>query len=201
MSCAMMGCSAEAMACYNGGCGPENCGDGECQPEEDCTVCPEDCGECPDTCGDSVCQPYEDCNTCEEDCGPCQWCGDGYCDENEDCETCPEDCGDCPLLCGDGICEQLLGENCSNCPQDCECGGATCGEILQCIMSCQDLLCPNQCLETGCYEAQQQAHAVLSCLISNCITSCINPSDPACQQCLMDNCGGELMTCMTGTCQ
>jgi hypothetical protein len=200
LTCAMTSCSTEAMACYNGTCGPTQCGDGVCQPNEDCTNCPGDCGQCPDLCGDGVCQLMEDCNSCEADCGPCFWCGDGYCDPNEDCAGCPEDCGQCPILCGDGICEQLLGESCANCPQDCSCGGETCAAILTCITGCQDILCPGQCLSSGCYSAQQQAHEVLSCLISNCIMSCINPSDPGCMTCLTDNCSGQLLACMMGTC-
>jgi len=200
LTCIMGSCSAEAMACYNGTCGPAHCGDGTCQPEEDCTNCPEDCGECPDMCGDGVCQLFEDCHTCEEDCGPCFWCGDGYCDPEEDCESCPEDCGTCSFLCGDGICEQFLGENCANCPMDCECGGETCSEILMCISECTTIICPNGCLNAGCYEAQQQAHALIQCMLRNCLFPCLNPSSPECQQCLMDSCSSELMACVTGTC-
>jgi hypothetical protein len=201
LTCAMSSCGSEAMACYNGTCGPTQCGDGQCQPEEDCTNCPDDCGACPDLCGDGTCQLSEDCNSCPADCGPCYWCGDNYCDPNEDCQSCPEDCGQCPILCGDGNCQTLLGENCANCPQDCACGGTTCSQILTCIYGCGDFLqCPNNCIADGCYEAQQQAQAVLSCLITNCVMDCLNPSDPACQQCLMSSCSGELLTCMTGTC-
>lgn len=200
LSCGAMACGGLALACYNGTCGPQNCGDGVCQPEESCVNCPEDCGACPDQCGDGVCQLTETCETCEADCGPCFWCGDGYCAPDEDCDSCPEDCGACPILCGDGVCMQLLGENCANCPQDCECGGDTCSQILSCMYGCQDIMCPNTCLSGGCYEAQQQAHAVLQCLLTNCLMSCFNPSDPACQQCLMDSCGGQLIACMVGTC-
>lgn len=44
------------------------CGDGQCQPPEDCRSCPQDCGGC---CGDSRCDPPEDCRSCPQDCGPC----------------------------------------------------------------------------------------------------------------------------------
>jgi len=200
MQCIMTNCSAEAMACYNGTCGPAHCGDGQCQPEEDCTNCPDDCGQCPDQCGDGYCQAYEDCNTCPQDCGPCAWCGDGYCDKNEDCNSCADDCGKCALTCGDGQCEQLLGESCAVCPQDCECGGDTCAVVLQCMTNCSTIICPNDCLSSGCYEAQQEGHAVLQCMISNCLMQCISPNNPQCQQCLMNSCSAELMACITGTC-
>ncbi len=105
-------------------------------------------------------------------------CGDGECRGDETCESCPSDCGFCPGGCGD----------------------EDCGEVLQCIYACQDILCPNTCLESGCYEAQQEAHTVIICLISNCIMNCINPSSPECQTCLINSCGGELLACATGDC-
>ncbi|MFK7989701.1 MAG: hypothetical protein AB8I08_27025 [Sandaracinaceae bacterium] len=67
-----------------------SCGDGRCQPPEDCDTCPSDCGSC---CGDGRCAPPEDCNSCPTDCGSC--CGDGRCAPPEDCNTCPDDCGGC----------------------------------------------------------------------------------------------------------
>jgi hypothetical protein len=45
------------------------CGDGKCQPPEDCKTCPQDCGSC---CGNGKCEPPEDCNTCPQDCGKCK---------------------------------------------------------------------------------------------------------------------------------
>jgi hypothetical protein len=45
------------------------CGDGKCQPPEDCKTCPQDCGGC---CGNGKCEPPEDCNTCPQDCGKCK---------------------------------------------------------------------------------------------------------------------------------
>lgn len=45
----------------------DTCGDGRCQPPDDCNSCPQDCGEC-ERCGDGRCQPPEDCDSCREDC-------------------------------------------------------------------------------------------------------------------------------------
>jgi len=59
------------------------------------------------TCGDATCDPTEDCTSCPIDCGLCVTCGDATCDPSEDCTTCPADCGLC-IACGDGRCENLL---------------------------------------------------------------------------------------------
>jgi hypothetical protein len=199
--CSMLSCPLENLACFNGGCTSRRCGDGTCQPEEDCTGCPSDCGDCPESCGNGTCEVYEDCETCSVDCGTCWWCGDGYCDMDEDCSTCAEDCGSCPFLCGDGMCEHLLGESCSNCPTDCECGALACGRVLLCVYTCMEIvLCPNTCLEQGCYEAQLQGEAVTTCMIDNCLVDCIVPSAPGCQSCMVTSCGSEALICLAGTC-
>lgn len=195
--CTLGYCGGEAATCYGAGCGVTTCEDGTCQPEEDCVICPADCGACPDLCGDGACQPAEACDTCPDDCGPC--CGNGVCAPDEDCTTCAADCGDCPLLCGDGFCEPFLGETCMNCP-DCTCGGDTCGQVLNCFYGCTDLLCPNTCLNTGCAAAQAQMNALLTCAATSCLMSCLNPSDPACATCLGTSCGDELMACVLGFC-
>ncbi|HEY2367858.1 MAG TPA: hypothetical protein VGH87_15780 [Polyangiaceae bacterium] len=48
--------------------GGGNCGNGKCEPPEDCNSCPQDCGTC---CGNYKCEPPEDCRSCPQDCGPC----------------------------------------------------------------------------------------------------------------------------------
>jgi hypothetical protein len=55
-------------------------------------------------CGDGYCDPPEDCSTCSEDCGICVYCGNGICEPEwgESCFTCPEDCGVCPTGGGGG---------------------------------------------------------------------------------------------------
>jgi len=44
-----------------------HCGDGVCDPLEDCRICPADCG-CTPVCGDSICDPGEDHKSCPGDC-------------------------------------------------------------------------------------------------------------------------------------
>ncbi len=85
------------------------CGNGSCEPPEDCNSCPSDCGDC---CGNHRCEPPEDCRSCPSDCGDC--CGNHKCEPPEDCRSCPSDCGDC---CGDYKCEPP--EDCRSCPGDC----------------------------------------------------------------------------------
>jgi hypothetical protein len=198
VTCIALACGSEALACYNGLCGPQDCGDGTCQPEEDCANCPGDCGACPNLCGDGTCQPQENCRSCAADCGLC--CGNGLCEADEDCTSCAADCGQCPLLCGDGICEQVLGETCQNCHKDCTCGGDTCAQVLQCFLGCQTLLCPNDCLNAGCGPGQVAAHALINCALSSCLLPCLNPSAPACQECLLTSCSGPIVACVATGC-
>lgn len=74
------------------------CGDFICNPEENCTTCPEDCGECKKQSGDPCKWDYE-CYTGQCVHGICRptnpYHGDGYCDPGEDCWTAPTDCGKC----------------------------------------------------------------------------------------------------------
>ncbi|NCN69133.1 MAG: hypothetical protein GW904_05290, partial [Candidatus Altiarchaeum hamiconexum] len=115
------------------------CGDGKCDPGENCSTCPQDCGKCiicgdgicdknetyincpqdckkPLICGDKICEGNETCENCQIDCGKCIICGDGICDKNETYINCPQDCKK-PLICGDKICEG--NETCENCQIDC----------------------------------------------------------------------------------
>jgi len=44
------------------------CGNGICDPDENCSTCPEDCGICPSICGDGQCSGSEDPLNCPDDC-------------------------------------------------------------------------------------------------------------------------------------
>jgi tetratricopeptide (TPR) repeat protein len=125
------------------------CGDGDCDWNEDCMDCEEDCGMCdepdypdePDDsyCGDGSCDYDEDDYTCPEDCGEPDepdypddsYCGDGIC-EGENCVTCERDCGSCEgeAYCGDNACDIYQGETCLNCRRDC--GVCECTNSLDC---------------------------------------------------------------------
>lgn len=194
-TCIARNCGVYLAACYQSVC-PGTCGDGVCDPDEDHVSCPEDCSEC----GNGICERDETAETCADDCEP--GCGDGYCDVDETCETCPNDCGVCPPTCGDGVCNPVLGESCATCPSDCECGTATCSQVLECLNSCgQDQGCVNDCFETGCYEAQLEAQALYSCLLTSCAIECgTDPEGAGCMQCMIQECGAEAQACANGTC-
>jgi hypothetical protein len=141
----------DAFGCGDCGGGGADCGDGDCDVDEDCEICPADCGPCLG-CGDGWCDMVEDCESCPADCGPCgtgdccavgdaPGCGDifvqdcvcskdAWCCDNEWDQTCVDEvegfgCGDCGgggAECGDLICQPV--EDCASCPQDCgACGG------------------------------------------------------------------------------
>jgi hypothetical protein len=67
------------------------------------------------SCGNGICEPGENCQNCNIDC-PNPTCGNGVCESScgENASNCPIDCAP---TCGNGICES--GENPSNCCIDC----------------------------------------------------------------------------------
>jgi len=75
--------------------GLAGCADDDCWSV--CTpLCPPG-ATCPGSaprCGDGTCNPNEDCNLCPADCGACAGgkCGDFHCDGTETHATCPNDC-------------------------------------------------------------------------------------------------------------
>jgi hypothetical protein len=95
---------------------------GFCEAGETCPSCPDDC--CGPACGDGNCNPDEQCGLvgfCPADCPACPTCGDQVCDtlSGETCTDCPADCGVCASPCGNGLCEP--GESCADCARECLC--------------------------------------------------------------------------------
>jgi hypothetical protein len=152
-------------ACEDLACGDDGCG-GSCGECDGDLACVEGACVTAPVCGDGACQPGEDCAACAEDCAcPCgEACQDGACvftacDERE-CgdDGCGWTCGMCPLdeHCEDGACvagpvcgdEQCVeGEDCGSCPDDCGCG---CGE--GCVGgACKFTACEGRdCGDDGC---------------------------------------------------
>jgi hypothetical protein len=139
--------SGETLSC-SGDCPPEGCeGEG----------CDEGEGEC----GNDQCDGDEDCDSCPEDCGQdCGYCGDQICAANEFggggsqhppgcnipseswCDYCEEDCGGCnPYYCDPAVCEDDNGQ-CRPCEEDSECafGDEYCAFDGNCYISAE---CPN----------------------------------------------------------
>ncbi|MBA2540404.1 MAG: hypothetical protein H0V17_12260 [Deltaproteobacteria bacterium] len=81
-----------------------------------CTYDPHEvvCDATSSTCGDGVCDPLENCRLCAIDCACPAVCGDSYCDPGESTTMCP---GDCTHVCGDMVCDP--GETRLNCEGDC----------------------------------------------------------------------------------
>lgn len=100
-------CRLETWNCRN-----DNCGDGDCDYDENHDTCARDCPEAP-TCGDGRCDPSD-----EEGCEDCVdvRCGDGYCAYLTEDATC-DDCGSA-FLCGDQVC-QLWEREMGGCDEDC----------------------------------------------------------------------------------
>lgn len=110
------------------------CGNGICEPNENCGICRQDCScpsgyeckeyECvplttvtPSLCGNQKCELDENCWDCPED---CKCAKNEYCSENE--KKCVKP------VCGNGICEVV--ENSYTCCIDCPCivSGEVCND-------------------------------------------------------------------------
>ena len=122
-NCATLACDFPVCECTN--CEKIICGDGSCDPiEEDCVVCPADCGECPP----NDCCLANGTPGCDDDACEAAVCGvDPFCCADMWDDTCAEeacdfaicDCMNCEhVVCGDGSCDPIE-EDCDNCPADC----------------------------------------------------------------------------------
>lgn len=184
--------------CGDGECQEMVCQADGCPCAEDELICEEDCGEQGPRCGDGTCDPNEDCGICFQDCkcespaechnrecvvpecGSAGDCNDenactkdecffaghpnaycGYedikkCRDNDGC--CPGGCtsvddDDCKVECGNDVCEE--GEDEENCEEDCvsepECGDQVCDEYEEetCPQDCYDYECGNYECEPG----------------------------------------------------
>jgi hypothetical protein len=149
------------------GPGPE-CGNGVCEPGEDCLRCVADCGPCAATCGNATCEAEEHCVNCPTDCGVCPpVCGNGACEAGEDCASCAADCGVCGPVCGNGACE--AGEDCASCAADCGVCGPVCGnsaceageDCASCAADCG--VCGPACGNSACEAGEDCANCAADC--------------------------------------
>ena len=131
-------CADECAQC--GFCGEEECGNGLCAGEENCTSCPQDCG-CPAgtkcAAGECVCQPS--CNG--------KQCGD---------DGCGGTCGACGAgkVCVDYECvDGTPGDGCTVSPTPgcggCACEACVCSMDAYCCQSSWDDICVDEC-KTQC---------------------------------------------------
>lgn len=144
LSCVGTACRIDPTTC-------EGCGNNVCDANEDCSICPLDCGDC-------CSSPWNlcDCTNCPQNCDLCADCNDvaaccgvGRCD----CTACAENCGTCDC----GVCD------CTECPQNCDpciCGACDPANCPQFCSSCQlgacDCTdCPSNCdMCTECGDTQ-----------------------------------------------
>ncbi|MEE8523783.1 MAG: hypothetical protein V3T72_07605 [Thermoanaerobaculia bacterium] len=153
----ILGCQPGSDPCPGGTCDEVGdvcvgCGDGTCDPGEDCVTCPADCPSFPTpgaSCGNGLCEAAdgEDCLTCPADCNGLQsgkpsnrfCCGNGGQNPvgcaNSACVTGGFDCTEVPVGPGGNTCCGLNGcespqEDSLTCPLDCGappvCGDGTC---------------------------------------------------------------------------
>jgi hypothetical protein len=84
-------CAPDDTCCINGDSPGCECGNGKCDDNEDCSSCPDDCGQCEgEHCGNGKCEPDRDenCSFCPQDCGECTTteCTDNsQCSDNSNC--------------------------------------------------------------------------------------------------------------------
>jgi len=193
------------------------CGNGVCDPGEDCHTCPDDCisrtvppkfAYC---CGDGTCEGEENETNCAVDCGGGSYCGDETCDPGEDQCNCPDDCGTPPST--ETSCTDEIDNDCDtdvDCDDsDCEgdpacpsCGDGTCdpGED-QCN-------CPEDCgtppsTETGyCTDGiNNDCDAYTDCDDPDCADdpacSCLAKGEPCTtnEECCSNDCHPVKLTC------
>ncbi len=195
----------EEIATFNcGDCVGGGCGNGNCDVDEDCLICPADCGACAgtgccdahgtpscDDAGIATCVCNQDSFCCEVEwdgicvdevaslgCGACGGadpvCGDGKCDGGESCKVCPGDCGACPGL-GD-CCTPHENAGCNN------------PTVQKCV--CAD--------DAFCCATQWDDQCVANVVAFDCGQCGVCVPDCNGKTCGGDGCGGSCGTCPAG---
>jgi hypothetical protein len=175
----------------------DGCGNGVCDPSEDCATCPDDCQECPPDCGNGTLDPGEECDppaSCPEDPEDCpqndpctEYTVAGSAAEcTARCEptaitSCTDDDGCCPGSCDSG--------NDNDCSPGCGNGvidaGETCDPPSTCPTSCGD---GDPCTQDSLIgsaancNAECQHGAILSCAGGDgcCPAGCDSGNDADC---------------------
>ncbi len=176
------------------------CGDGYCDPNEECENCPEDCvSECNEN---TICEPIPN-STNQNMCETPQNCIDCYgCNENNICEPeIDENCFNCPFdcHCPDGLCQPEYGETNETCEEDCgNCGNLICETIeglcftfkettLNCPIDCPGCVCGNMICEPACNE--NAITCPIDCVICDYDEVCdLGEAYPPCPDCQL-SCG------------
>ncbi len=165
------------------------CGNGVCDPGEDCASCPVDCG-----CADGAVCKNGVCTQVIEDARDSTQADDGVAGQDVPKDV-PGDDGT-GMICGNGVCDP--GENCDSCPQDC---GCTAGQLCYQGSCCT----PKTCADMGyeCGQHQGNCGKTLKCGIctqhanSYCDANgkCGCHADCTGKECGDDGCGGSCGVC------
>ncbi|WP_437650674.1 hypothetical protein [Sorangium sp. So ce362] len=169
-------------------CSTETCGDGVCEPGEDCGSCPQDCGSCP-TCDHEVCDPGTPLDpACGDPCVSVVCAADPYCCTSEWDRVCVEaaeqTCGAvCQDACGHDLCSPggPLDAQCDPCAQ------AVCAADPYCCNNSWDRSCVEQAAST-CGLTCTQACSHDLCTAGDVL-------DPACDPCAQAVCAADPYCC------
>lgn len=166
-----------------------------------------------DSCGDGICEPGEDCSTCPEDCGACPVCEHDPCEAGapldpqcDECATtvCEQDSFCCDVL-WDRLCiqqaESLCGLQC-----DASCNHDTCSvgdPLAPSCDTCTDTVCALDpyCCETA-WDGRCVAAAAQSCDITceTCLHEVCEAGQPlaaSCDPCVAAVCAEDAFCCTT----
>jgi hypothetical protein len=197
-------CVDEITAFNCGDCAGGGCGNGLCDNDEDCLICPGDCGACGGTgcCEAHATTACDDATVaacvCNQDAFCCQVEWDGVCVDEVVSLGCGT-CGGSGPVCGDGQCES--GESCKVCPGDCGAcpGSGSCCEVHQ-NPGCNDPTV-QKCVcdaDIFCCDTQWDDQCVANVSALNCgqCGACVPNCDG--KSCGGDGCGGSCGTCPAG---
>ena len=178
-------CADEAveMCAVCGGIAPAWCGDGNCDPDEDCESCEADCGPCPQSSCNGNCGNYDPEGLCQCD-AECFAFGD-CCDDI--CDFCaveyPQEC--CTPNCAGKTCgPDGCGGSCGTCP-----GGQQCNPNGQCV-PIPATSCAGRC---GDYDANDACQCDTDCFVFGdcCDDICTHCKAEYPVQCCTPNCAGK----------
>lgn len=190
----------EEFGCGDCGGGGGGCGDGACGADEDCLICPEDCGQCG---GTSCCEPHDSPGCEDAAVQQCVCAEDVYCCDVEWDGICVNEvnslgCGDCEggPTCGDGDC--VGGETCSNCPEDC----GQCPELESCCEPHDSPGCDDPNVQACVCELD--AYCCETAWDEICVDEVGGEGCGSCEGCIPDctgkECGGDGCTGTCGEC-
>ena len=115
-----------------------------------------------------------------------QYTAIGFCAQRNGCAQGDQACIQTNCGCELGVCQGTQQGPCAGGNE----GG--CGSILQCMQTCRDQACANNCFQNGSMAGQQIYNTFQQCLQMN---GCVAPTGMVDQMCLQRNCINQLNAC------